>query len=136
MNELFEEAQKKLAGLSKDASKYETVFAGLIEEGLLALLEDKISLKVREADVAIAEKAIPVAAKNYEDKTKKTVTITVNNSDYLPKDAAGGVIIINSTGKIDVNNTFEERLKLLSESSLPAIRLTLFGPSASRKFFD
>lgn len=41
--------------------------------------------------------------------------------------SAGGVVVAGSGGKIDVNNTLEERLKLLSEEALPAIRLAIFG---------
>ena len=49
---------------------------------------------------------------------------------------AGGVIILNSTGKIDINNTFEERLHLLETDGLPAVRSTLFGENKNRKFKD
>lgn len=50
--------------------------------------------------------------------------------------SAGGVIILNGTGKIDVNNTFEERLKLLETEALPTVRATLFGENKNRKFKD
>ena len=39
-------------------------------------------------------------------------------------------------GKIDINNTFEERLRLLETDALPSIRLTLFGENKNRKFHD
>lgn len=51
-------------------------------------------------------------------------------------DSAGGIIILNSTGKIDINNTFEERLRLLETDGLPAVRATLFGENKNRKFKD
>ena len=44
--------------------------------------------------------------------------------------------IFNSTGRIDVNNTFEERLKLLESDGLPSMRTTLFGENENRKFKD
>jgi len=44
--------------------------------------------------------------------------------------------ILNGTGKIDINNTFEERLKLLESDALPSIRTTLFGENKNRKFRD
>jgi V-type H+-transporting ATPase subunit E len=50
--------------------------------------------------------------------------------------SAGGVIIVGGQGKIDINNTFEERLRLLQEVALPAVRKTLFGDNPNRKFFD
>lgn len=52
------------------------------------------------------------------------------------KHRSGGVIIINSTGKIDINNTFEERLKILETDALPSVRQTLFGENTNRKFKD
>jgi len=50
--------------------------------------------------------------------------------------SAGGVSILNGTGKIDINNTFEERLKLLETDALPSLRTTLFGKNENRKFYD
>lgn len=49
---------------------------------------------------------------------------------------AGGAVIVGTGGKIDINNTFEERLKLLETEALPSIRVTLFGENTNRKFRD
>jgi V-type H+-transporting ATPase subunit E len=43
---------------------------------------------------------------------------------------------VGGGGKIDINNTFEERLKLLQDNALPAVRQTLFGKNENRKFYD
>lgn len=136
LQDIFDDAEKELKKITKDKKQYKSVLSGLIEEGLLALLEPKVSIKVREQDVAIAKEAIADAAKNFEEKAKFKVEVTVDDKDYLSKDIAGGVVVVNGTGKIEVDNTLEERLKILSEEALPAIRLELFGPSATRKFFD
>jgi V-type H+-transporting ATPase subunit E len=50
--------------------------------------------------------------------------------------SVGGISIVGSNGRIDINNTFEERLRLLKDSALPAIRSTLFGKNPNRKFYD
>lgn len=50
--------------------------------------------------------------------------------------SAGGLSIVGGGGKIDINNTFEERLRLLQDSALPSVRTTLFGKNANRKFYD
>jgi V-type H+-transporting ATPase subunit E len=136
LDDIFSEAEAQLKLISKDASKYEPVLAGLIEEGLLSLLEKKVSIKVRKQDLDIAKKATKTAAQEFEEKTQFPVEVSVDESDFLNEDLAGGVVLTNGSGKIEVDNTLEERLKLLSEESLPAIRLALFGPSATRKFFD
>lgn len=136
LDDIFDEAEKQLKEISKDKSKYKPVLTGLIEEGLLSLLEKSVTVKVRKADVDIAKEAIEEAAKNFEEKAKFPVEVSVDEENYLNDDIAGGVILVNGTGKIELDNTLEERLKLLSEESLPAIRLSVFGQSATRKFFD
>jgi vacuolar-type H+-ATPase subunit E/Vma4 len=50
--------------------------------------------------------------------------------------STGGVYILNGNGKIEINNTLEERLRLLKETALPAVRETLFGKNENRKFYD
>jgi V-type H+-transporting ATPase subunit E len=45
-------------------------------------------------------------------------------------------MIVGGQGKIEINNTFEERLNLLQTAALPAVRKTLFGENPNRKFFD
>lgn len=136
LDDIFDEAEKQLKEISKDKSKYKPVLTGLIEEGLLSLLEKSVTVKIRKSDVEIAKEAIQEAAKNFEEKAKFPVEVNVDEENYLNDDIAGGVILVNGTGKIELDNTLEERLKLLSEESLPAIRLSVFGQSATRKFFD
>jgi V-type H+-transporting ATPase subunit E len=48
----------------------------------------------------------------------------------------GGVFIVGGHGKIDINNTLEQRLKILETDALPAARVALFGENENRKFFD
>ena len=50
--------------------------------------------------------------------------------------SAGGLSIVGGNGKIDINNTLDERLRLLEDTALPAIRNTLFGKNENRKFYD
>lgn len=49
---------------------------------------------------------------------------------------SGGAYIVGSGGRIDINNTLEERLRLLESDALPSIRVTLFGENENRKFHD
>lgn len=39
-------------------------------------------------------------------------------------------------GRIDINNTLDERLRLLETDALPMIRTSLFGKNENRKFHD
>ena len=49
---------------------------------------------------------------------------------------AGGVFIVGGLGKIEINNTLEERLRLLETDALPMVRERLFGKNQNRKFHD
>lgn len=132
---MFSDAQTKLAELAKDTDKYKKVLEGLIEEGAFALLEPSIKVKVRKADADLVKGLFGTVEEFYKEKTGKEVKLELAE-DTLGEDVAGGVIITNSSGRIEVNNTFEERLKILSEQSLPAIRLGIFGPTPTRKFLN
>lgn len=50
--------------------------------------------------------------------------------------SSGGLSIVGGNGKIDINNSLDERLRLLEDTALPAIRETLFGKNENRKFYD
>jgi len=45
-------------------------------------------------------------------------------------------MIVGTGGRIDINNTLEERLRHLESQALPSIRVTLFGENENRKFHD
>jgi len=45
-------------------------------------------------------------------------------------------MIVGTGGRIDINNTLEERLRLLESDALPSIRVILFGENENRKFRD
>jgi len=49
---------------------------------------------------------------------------------------SGGVSIVGGNGKIDINNTLDERLKLLESDALPMVRTSLFGKNENRRFYD
>ena len=133
---IFAATQEELKKIATKQGSYKTLLAGLIEECLYSLMESSVVIKVRESDVAVTKEAAEVATENFEKKASFAVKFTVDDKNFLSKDLAGGVIVTNDTGRISVNNTLDERLKLVSESALPAIKLEMFGPSQSRKFFD
>ncbi|KAG7822226.1 hypothetical protein KL920_001094 [Ogataea angusta] len=127
LDTIFKGAEVALVELSHDSSKYGNILKLLIEEGLYALMEPKVTVRVRKSDVELATKVGEEAAKEFKEKSNIDVSISIDESSYLNDDSAGGCIIINGTGKIEVNNTLEERLALLSKTALPALRLELFG---------
>ncbi|GIK06189.1 V-ATPase V1 sector subunit E [Aspergillus viridinutans] len=137
LNDLFQQARDKISNVaSKDAKKYQNVLKGLILEGLYALNEDKVSIRARKKDFDAVKKAIEEALKEFKNNVGKETTAELDEADPLPEGSAGGVFIVGGQGKIEINNTFEERLRLLEIDALPAVRETLFGKNANRKFYD
>ncbi|CRK19358.1 hypothetical protein BN1723_002560 [Verticillium longisporum] len=63
-------------------------------------------------------------------------TAPVQTSRVPQSDHLGGVSIVGTGGKIEIDNTVEQRLKLLEDTALPAVRETLFGKNPNRKFYD
>ncbi|ESZ91482.1 vacuolar ATP synthase subunit E [Sclerotinia borealis F-4128] len=133
---IFEQAQGKLKEATSDKGKYTEIMKNLLLEGMYALNEEKLQVRGRKQDYEVLKKAIEEAQKEYKEKTKKDVVASIDEKNPLPEDTAGGLSIIGGGGKIDINNTFEERLKLLQDNALPSVRNTLFGPNVNRKFYD
>lgn len=136
LDRLFQDAADKVGTITKDKAKYQTVLKNLILEGAYALAEDDMKVKARKADYDVVNKAIQDAMSEYKRNMNKDVAISIDESDPLPEASAGGITISGTGGKIDINNTFEERLKLLETDALPSIRVTLFGDNQNRKFHD
>ncbi|CAF3463509.1 hypothetical protein ACHAPK_001561 [Fusarium culmorum] len=136
LDNIFEEAQKKLAEGAKDKAKYQKALKGLLLEGFFALNEPELQVRARKKDYDVVKKAIEEAAKDFKKELGKDITAKIQEDDPLPEGIAGGVFIISGSGKIDIDNTFEARLKLLEESAAPAVREALFGKNPNRKFND
>ncbi|KAL9103642.1 MAG: hypothetical protein Q9163_001337 [Psora crenata] len=136
LEELFEKAREELARVSDDKGKYEEMCKGLILEGLYALNEEKVALRARKKDYDIVKKAIEAAEKEYKEKLGKDVKVVLDEENPQPEGSYGGVSIVGGAGKIDINNTLEERLRLLETDALPMMRTTLFGHNENRKFYD
>ncbi|KAE9967407.1 V-ATPase V1 sector subunit E [Venturia inaequalis] len=136
LDNLFEEASKKLKDASKDKKKYQTILKNLLLEGAYALNEPTLAVSARKADYDLVKKAIEEAQKDYKKNTGKEVKLEIDESDPQPEGSAGGLSISGTDGRIDINNTFEERLRLLETDALPSIRVILFGENENRRFHD
>lgn len=133
LDALLQDAESEIKKASKDEKAYEQLLVNLIGDGIALFKdEDTVFVRVREADVEVAKRAAETAASNAKHDVKATVSADV----FLPAESAGGAFITSESGKIVIDNTLEERLKLLAEQALPLIRLELFGFSKARRFFD
>jgi len=133
---IFEQAQKKLGEATRDKGKYQGILKNLMLEGFYALNESKVQVRGRKQDYDTIKKAIDAACKECKEKTKKDISASIDEENPQPEGCAGGLSIVGGGGKIDINNTFEERLSLLQDNALPSVRTTLFGKNENRKFYD
>ncbi|KAI8957744.1 ATPase, V1/A1 complex, subunit E [Daldinia sp. FL1419] len=136
LDDIFTAASKRLAEGTKDAAKHRVVLKNLLLEGLYALSEPDIQVRAREADYDVLKEAIQDAEGEYKSNTGKETKVTIDEANALPEGSSGGLMIVGGQGKIEINNTFDERLKLLQTNGLPAVRETLFGKNPNRKFYD
>lgn len=139
LNEVFEETQRQLRDkIINDKTLYKEILHKLIVESILRLLENQVVIQVKECDLPIVENEefLNEIIEEYKTTTNgRDIKITISKN-FLNPELIGGVIVKDSSEKIELNNTIDERLKLLHEEALPAIRLEMFGISKTRKFFD
>jgi V-type H+-transporting ATPase subunit E len=84
LDNIFEQASKKLTEASKDEAKYSTVIKGLLLEGMYALNEENITIRARKADVDLVKDAAKEAEEEYQEKTGKSAKLTLDEENYLP----------------------------------------------------
>lgn len=132
LQSLFDATKDKLDELTADQGKYKKLLTQLILQGLLQLMESKVTVTVKSTDVQMAQEAAKDAEKAFKDKSGRDTSVTVQEG--LDKASVGGLILAGHGGKITINNTLEERLRLLEDRMLPEIRLDLFGPNQNRKY--
>ncbi|UZJ54275.1 hypothetical protein CBS101457_003595 [Exobasidium rhododendri] len=134
LQDLFDGAKERLAELTKDQSKYSKLLKGLILQGLLQLMEEKVVVSCKSTDVQIVQEAAKEAEAAYKEKSGRETSVEIK--DDLKKEYQGGVILAGHGGRIKINQTLDERLRLLEDRMLPEIRMELFGPNENRKFFN
>jgi len=136
-NDAVVELQKEMQ--KADASK--KFITQLILQGLLMLLENEVTIRCRQSDIALVQGCTKDASDQYakliktETGATKACNLTIDNASYLPpapvpgKDGPsclGGIVLSCFGGKISVDNTIDERLKLVMEQAKPAMRALLF----------
>ncbi|KDQ52893.1 hypothetical protein JAAARDRAFT_39842 [Jaapia argillacea MUCL 33604] len=133
LQDLFNTARNSLSQLSSDEGRYVQFLQGVIVQGYLQLLEPNVIVYSRETDLEVAKKAAGAAAEQYKEISGREMSFDVQPT--LSNDGAGGVKMISGTGRITLDNTLDERLRLLEERMLPEIRHDLFGINENRRFY-
>jgi len=133
---LREDTRSRLVELSQDVAGYKKLLEGLIVQGLYQLIEENVTIRCRQKDVQHVQDVLGKAIASYKEATKRDTKVTIDNSNFLSPDLAGGVELIAQNGRIKVENTLESRMELISEQMLPELKEMLFGANENRKFRD
>lgn len=87
LDDIFEKARGRLGDISQGDKKeeYQEICKNLILEGLYALNENKLQVRIREADKDVVKKAIGDAQKEYKDNIGKDVTVEIDEKNPQPE---------------------------------------------------
>ncbi|KAG8882698.1 hypothetical protein FRB97_007838 [Tulasnella sp. 331] len=131
LQDLFSEARERLSKLSSDQARYTQLLETSIAQGLLRLLEPSVTVHCRPQDEEIVKKAVEGAKAQYIEISGRKSEVDVQAT--LGDSGAGGIKLISGSNRIVMDNTLDERLKLLEDRMLPEIRYDLFGPNENRR---
>ncbi|KAF9451570.1 ATPase, V1/A1 complex, subunit E [Macrolepiota fuliginosa MF-IS2] len=134
LQDLFSNARSQLTQLAaSDSGAYTQFLEGVIVQGFLQIMEPSVIVHTRKQDAEVATQAAEAASKTYHDLTGQSVRPEIQAD--LGEEGAGGVVLVNASTRITVDNTLDERLRLLEDRMLPEIRRDLFGINENRKFY-
>ncbi|KAJ1914343.1 V-ATPase V1 sector subunit E [Mycoemilia scoparia] len=151
VDQVFEQVEAQLKKKVEDSKVYAKLVQTLCVEGLeklgLSQIDETqpsvtVRVLVRNHLVEVARKSVKAAEDEFKAKHKKDglvaskVKLDFDTSEYLSDNSIGGVHLSISNGSISVTNTIESRIQLCTEKALPMVRLSLFGPSPNRKFYN
>ncbi|KAG6918103.1 hypothetical protein DXG01_016556 [Tephrocybe rancida] len=133
LQELFSTSRAAVVQLAKDEGRYVQFLEGVIVQGFLQILEPSVTVHARPQDVEIVKQAAASAQTAFLEISGREIEHDVEGT--LADDAAGGIKLVSGSRRITLDNTLDERLRLLEDRMLPEIRKDLFGANENRKFY-
>lgn len=112
----FEEAEKKLAEITS-SKEYSRIMMNVIKEGVESISGNSAEVVIRKEDVEISKAVLGELSK----KLKVDITLSGNHIE-----SQGGAIIRSKDGKIEVNNTFESRMRRMRDELRSKVARVLF----------
>eukprot|EP00742_Colponemidia_sp_Colp-10_P000286 GILJ01000322.1.p1 GENE.GILJ01000322.1~~GILJ01000322.1.p1 ORF type:complete len:234 (-),score=50.34 GILJ01000322.1:150-851(-) len=141
MQQTLTEARQRIASrVSADQAAYKALVKDLLVQGLLKLLENKITVQCRQQDASIVRDIMPEAKAKFskiifdETGVKFDTELTIDTA-WLPAgptagsaaaSCLGGVLLKAHNNKITLNNTLDARLNLCYDEQKPEIRSMMF----------
>lgn len=116
---------------------YPKLLRNLILQGLIKLQEPVVEVRCRAGDKGLVTTALADALKECNKKLQAAgythkVQATVSSKDLSSKGVSGGVILTALNGKIQLDQTLEERAAIAYEVAMPEVRKRLFGENAKK----
>ncbi|KAJ7176607.1 ATPase V1 A1 complex subunit E [Mycena filopes] len=113
LQDLFSTSRTAVLALAKDDGRYVQFLEGVIVQGFLQVMEPSTTVHVRARDVELAGQAAAGAAETYNQLSGRKMQFQVEGS--LADDGAGGVKLVSGSRRITLDNTLDERLRLLED---------------------
>ncbi len=124
IDEVLARVKEKLQAL-RTTDAYRDVLKKLIVQGILALDENEVAVKIASEDVKLASGSLLSEVKNYlQDKYKRSVTIEFSQA---PLQEGIGVCVYSKKGNIFFDNTFNARMKRMDDELRLAISREIFS---------
>lgn len=134
LQDLFNTARQEITTVSSGSGgQYAQYLEGMILQGFLTLMEPSVTIHARGKDQEVATHAAESAKQNYKEISGRDISFEVQGT--LADDIAGGIKLVSGNNRITIDNTLDERLRLLEDRMLPEIRKDLFGANENRKFY-
>ncbi|KDE08112.1 ATP synthase (E/31 kDa) subunit [Microbotryum lychnidis-dioicae p1A1 Lamole] len=134
LEKVFDDARDRIGQATKDEKKYAELLKRLVLQAIFTIMEKDVKVSGRQRDEKLLKKAAKEAVEEFEKQTGWAPKFAIETD--LNDKSAGGVIIKGYGSRITVNNTLDERLRLLEEKMLPELRESLFGKNENRRFYS
>jgi len=131
LDEIVVLSKTKLQDTVKNAREYQTFLTNLIVSSSLQLLEAHVTIRCKECDVKTVQGVLDNCKKLYGKVIREQAGVDKNinyaiDSTYLPKSITGGVVLFCHDSLIHIDNTIEQRLKLMIDADKPTIKKLLY----------
>ena len=147
LQDLFSTTRSSITTLATEQGRYVQFQEGVILQAFLQIMEPSVTVLARKSDLAVATQASEAAAKSFKEISGRNIAFEVDAS--LSDDgqvtcfysviafsnqmgslfSAGGVKLISGSRRITLDNTLDERLKLLEDRVWPSFEQLSPGPN-------
>ena len=155
-NELVESLQAEAGrqmhqNLERDEAAHRELLKNLLIQGLIKLIEPKITLRCRQRDSDLLNSVIDEAVQEYksamlsqvvalEGKDDIPCVVTVDDKHFLPdynesdptNSCLGGFVMFAKKNRIVCSQKLDDRLAMTFQLSIPEMRASLFPSLASK----